>query len=197
MVVIGLTGGLGTGKSTVARMFGRLGAVVLDADAIAHDLLRPGTAAWRQVRRAFGAGLIRRGGSIDRGRLAGVVFRDARARRRLERILHPRVLRRLSGDVRRLTREGRVLAVVLDVPLLLEARASRRADVVIVVRASRAVQRRRLRAGRGWSQEEIGRRINAQWSLSAKAALADHVIDNGGTRAQTRAQVRRLWQQMM
>jgi dephospho-CoA kinase len=178
-------------------MFGQLGAAVLDADAIARELLRPGTAAWREVRRAFGERILRRDGSIDRARLAGVVFRDTRARRRLERILHPRVLRRLDADVRRLSRAGRTRAVVLDVPLLLEVGVAGRADAVVVVRAPRAAQRRRLRAGRGWSMEEIGRRINAQWSLSAKAALADHVIDNGGTRAQTRAQVRRLWQQMM
>ena len=197
MVVIGVTGSVGTGKSTVAAMFKRLGAAVVDADAIAHALMRPGRPAWREIARGFGRGVLTADRTIDRPRLASLVFRDGRRRARLERILHPRVMRELARRVRRLRRSGRVRAAVLDVPLLVEVGAHRVADALVVVTAPRRVQRARLSKRQGWSAEEIDARIGAQWQLSAKVALADHVVDNSDGVGATRTQVRRIWNQLV
>lgn len=197
MVVIGVTGGVGTGKSTVARMFQRLGAVVLDADALAHEAMEPNRPAWRRIVRAFGKGILNPDQTINRRRLAQRVFRDAEARRRLERIIHPQVLREIRLRIGRLRRARRTRAVALDVPLLIESGAARMADALVVVTAPPEVQRRRLARRHGWSAEETKRRIRAQWDLAAKAALADYVVDNSDGVDATRTQVRRIWKQLV
>ena len=197
MVVIGVTGGVGTGKSTVARMFRERGAVVLDADAVAHDAIEPGRPAWRDIVRAFGREVVRPDRRIDRKRLAAVVFADRRRRKRLEAIIHPRVLRRMAQEVRRLRRGGRCRAVVLEVPLMVETGAQRLVDALVVVTAPRAVQRERLKRAYGWSQQEVDARIAAQWDLAAKVALADHVIDNSDGAEATRTQVEQLWNRLV
>ena len=196
MLVIGVTGGLGTGKSTVARMFRKLGAVALDADAIAHQVMEPKRPAWRRIVEAFGPGILNGDLTVNRKRLAAIVFDDEDRRRRLERIIHPRVLRELKDRVRRAARSRRVPAVVLDVPLLLEAGAQHLVDALVVVTARPGVQRRRLRVRHGWSNAEIGARVAAQWKLSAKVALADYVVDNSDGVGTTRTQVKRIWNQL-
>ena len=196
MVVIGVTGGVGTGKSTVARCFQELGAVVLDADVMAHGLMQPRRAAWRRIKQAFGEGVLRPDRTIDRQLLASIVFRDARPRRELERILHPGVLRVIRQRLRALRRARKARAVVLDVPLLLEVGAQKLVDVLIVVTVPPEVQRSRLKAAVGWSDEETTARIRAQWDLAAKVALADYVVDNSGGVGATRTQVMRIWNQL-
>ena len=128
MVVIGVTGGVGTGKSTVAGMFRQLGAVVLDADVIARELIEPKRLGWRQVVKTFGEEILNDDQTVNRARLARVVFADEHKRKQLERIIHPRVLRVIKQQVHRLRRARRVPAAVLDVPLLLEAVAQQLAD---------------------------------------------------------------------
>ena len=194
MVVIGLTGGVGTGKSTVARMFAQRGAVVLDADAIAHELMRPRRAVWRRIIQRFGSGVLNADRTINRSRLAALVFRDQTKRRQLESLVHPPVLRRIRQDVARLRRAARVPAVVLDVPLLIEVEAHRAVDALVVVTAPRRVQQQRLRRKYGWSTRDMTARIAAQWTLSAKVALADFVVHNADGMNATRTQVTRIWQ---
>ncbi len=196
MVVIGVTGGFGTGKSTVAKLFAALGAAVLDADDLAHEAMAPGQPAWREIVAHFGRGMLRADRTIDRRRLATVVFQAPVARRRLEAMVHPRVLRRIRHALRQLRREGRVPAVVLDVPLLIEARVPRLVDTLIVVTAPAAIAARRLRQ-RGVTKVDIERRRAAQWDLSAKAALADYVVDNSDGLAQTRRQVEQVWNRLV
>jgi len=217
MVVIGVTGGVGTGKSTVAKMFRQLGAVVLDADAIAHQLMEPKRLCWRRVVECFGQEILNEDQSINRRRLADIVFRDAQRRRDLEAIIHPAVLRQIKQRLHRLGRSRlpgtarggqarlplgyrggqarRIRAVVLDVPLLVEVDAHGMADVLVVVTAPRQVQRTRL-AHRYGDPEEVDARIAAQMEVSAKAALADFVVDNAGTLDATRTQVKRIWEQL-
>ena len=195
MVVIGVTGGVGTGKSTVAGMFKALGAVVLDADMIAHQVMEPKRLAWRRIVKVFGRGVLNDDESINRRQLAGLVFRDDDSRRRLERIVHPQVLREIRSRLRRLRRSRKVPAVVLDVPLLVEVGAQGLVDALVVVTAPPQIQRARLKDTHGWSDEEIRARVAAQWELSAKAALADDVIDNAGGVDATRTQVKRIWNQ--
>jgi dephospho-CoA kinase len=192
MIVVGITGGVGTGKSTVAKMLKELGAEVIDADRLAHEAMQPRRAAWRRIVRRFGRTILTPDGSIYRPALGRLVFRDAKARRRLEAIIHPEVIRRTTIRVAQLRRQGRARVAVLDVPLLVEAGMHQLVDLLLVVRAPRSVQRRRLKA-RGWSDHEIRRRVAAQWTLSAKVALADVVIDNGNGLLKTRKQVKDLW----
>lgn len=196
MLVIGVTGGVGTGKSTVAGMFKRLGATVLDADVLAREVMEPKRLAWRQAVKAFGEEILNEDQTVNRQRLAAVVFADAQQRQQLERIIHPKVLRQITQQLHRLRRARRVRVVVLDVPLLIEAGVPGLVDVVVVVTAPPAVQRTRLHEKYRWAEEEIDARIAAQWKLSAKVALADHVVDNADGVDATRTQVKRIWNQL-
>ena len=193
MVVIGVTGGVGTGKSTVATMFKQLGAVVLDADAIAHQVMEPKRLAWRQIVKSFGEDILNDDQTVNRKQLAALVFHDEQSRKRLEAIIHPQVLRTIKQRLHRLRRSRRIRAVVLDVPLLVEAGAQGLADTLVVVTAPPEVQRARLREKYKWAEGEIDARIAAQWDVSAKAALADHVVDNSDGVDATRTQVKRIW----
>lgn len=197
MVVIGVTGGFGTGKSTVARMFKELGAVVLDADALSREATEPKRLAWRRIVKLYGPRVLNEDQTIDRRALAELVFSDEPARRRLEAMIHPQVIRRIKQQLHQLRRQRSVRAVVLDVPLLFEVGAEGLADAVVVVTAQAEVRARRLRKQAGWTQEAITRRDGAQWELSAKVALADYVVDNANGLEQTRTQVRRIWSQLV
>ena len=196
MIVVGVTGGLGTGKSTVARIFQQLGAVVLDADRIAHEVMRPKQLAWRRIVTTFGEQVLNDDQTINRALLARRVFREPAARVQLETIVHPQVIRHIRARLRQLSRNRRVRVVVLDVPLLAETGMHTMVDAVVVVSAPREVARERLIA-RGLNPEEAQRRIAAQWDLAAKVALADHVVDNADGMEHTRRQVKQLWNQLV
>ena len=195
MVVIGVTGGVGTGKSTVAHMFKQLGAVVLDADAMAHEAMEPKRLAWRRIVKTFGEDVLNDDQTINRRALAALVFQHAQRRAQLEAILHPPIWRLMKQHVQELKRSRRVRAVVLDVPLLVEAGAQGLVDALVVVTAPPQVQRERLTHKFGWSDEETDARIAAQWALSAKVAVADYVVDNGDGVDATRRQVKHIWNQ--
>ncbi len=197
--VIGLTGGLASGKSTVAAIFRQLGAVVISADALAREVMEPGMEAYREVVAAFGPEVLQPDGRIDRARLASRIYADPSARRRLNEITHPRIRALLRREVARLQRWLPADAIiVLDIPLLLDT-APRDAfplEGVIVVAVDEATQLARLRHREGIGEEEARRRLAAQRPLREKAAEADWVIDNSGTPEQTRRQVEELWQQL-
>ena len=196
MVVIGVTGGVGTGKSTVAGMFKQLGAVVLDADAIAHQAMEPKRLAWRRIVKQFSRDVLNPDETVNRRQLAARVFQDEQRRKQLERIIHPRVMHYIKQELHRLRRKRQVKTVVLDIPLLLEVGAQGLVDALVVVTAPPEVQRKRLKDKHGWSDEETDARIGAQWELSAKVALADHVVDNSDGVESTRTQVKRIWNQL-
>jgi len=196
MIVIGLTGGIGTGKSTVARMFAEHGAVVIDADQIAHEVIEPKRLAWRKIIKTFGEEFLNEDQTINRKMLGRLVFRDAQARQQLETIVHPQVIRRVRQQLHRLGRDRRVKVVVLDVPLLVETSSQSLVDALVVVTAPPEVQRQRLRE-RGLSEQEVATRTAAQWDVTAKAALADYVVDNSDGLEQTWRQVKRLWSKLL
>ncbi len=196
MVILGLTGAMGSGKSTAARLFGKLGARVLDADELAHEVMRPGKLAARKIVNAFGDDVLNPDESIHRKKLADRVFNDPEALATLEAIVHPRVIRVVKERLKRLARNRRVRMVVLDVPLLFESGMDQFVDHTVVVNTPPEVARARLRA-RGMSEEEITRRSAAQLDPSAKVALADFVIDNSGGLEKTRRQVSELWLQLV
>lgn len=187
---------MGTGKSTVAKILQELGARVLDADVVAHEVMEPKRLAWRRIVETFGKDLVHEDGTINRRALGERVFRDPEARRQLEAIVHPHVIRQIKEHLSRLKRNRRVRVVVLDVPLLVEAGLQELVDVLVVVTAPPEVQRERLLA-KGLSGSAIAQRIAAQMKLSAKVELADEVIDNGDGLRQTRTQVSALWSKLL
>lgn len=187
---MGLTGGVGSGKSAVARILARRGARVVDCDRIVAGILRrPRVVA--AVRRTWGAD-VTPGGRVDKARLARAVFGNAGALRRLERIVHPPTLREIARRLRRARRAG-ARAAVLDAPLLLETGLDARCDRVLFVAAPAAVRERRVRARRGWAPGERAARERRQWPLAEKRRRADAIIDNAGNLAATRRQVDRFW----
>jgi len=197
-IVIGLTGGIGSGKSTVSRMLAERGAVVIDADRVVHELQAPGMPMLGELARAFGPEVLDAGGALDRKGLAAIAFRDDEARARLNAIVHPQVgvefARRLAAAIR-----DDAPLVVLDIPLLIENRRAGRPGAsqsemaaIVVVWVPRETQIERTMARDACTREEAESRVRAQLSLDEKRAVADHVIDNSGSLEETRRQVEAL-----
>ena len=176
MILVGLTGGIATGKSTVAQMFKRCGAVVIDADQLARDVVRPGKPAWRDIVSLFGKNVLNSNGSINRQALGAIVFGDRRKLRRLERIIHPRVAREQRRLTRHIAERTPRAVVVYEVPLLFESGAHKRVDKIIVVTADRGTQIARLKRRNGLSRQEALRRIDNQMALARKVSRADAVL---------------------
>jgi len=192
MLVVGLTGGIATGKSTVAAMFAARGAAVVDTDRIAHALQEPGQPCHRRIVEAFGPEALDGQGRIDRRRLGGRVFADASARQRLEAIMHPAIREACENAIRAAEASGTKVCIV-DAALILEAGRRDRFHRIVVVAAPEDVQVERLARSRGLTAAEARQRLASQWPTAAKAALADFVIDNGGDLAHTEEQVARVY----
>ena len=196
MIVIGLTGSFGTGKSTVARMFKELGARVLDADTIAHNLIRPGRDSWRKIVRWFGPDILNRNQTINRDKLAKIVFRKRQDLRKLEEIIHPLVVREIAGRLGKIENSRKDEIVVIDAPLLIEVGLAKKVDTLIVVKLNRIEQIARSLKQKGISRAQILKRIRSQLPLSKKIAIADYVIDNNGRKNDTRRQVKKIWEEI-
>lgn len=192
MKVIGLAGGIGTGKSTVSRFLAELGAVVIDSDRVGHECLRPGGEVWRQVVAAFGRDILGPGDEIDRARLGQIVFSDARARARLNRIMHPAIREVVESRLDECRRQG-VAVVVLEVPLLLGSDWTEMVDEVWVTVAAGDTVLRRLEERSGLSVEQAQARIDAQLPVQEQAGRADVVIDTGCSLEELKAKVAKLW----
>ena len=189
MLRIGLTGGIGAGKSTVSRLLVERGAVLIDADRLAREVVEPGTPGLAAVVEAFGQQVLADDGSLDRAGLAAVVFADPEARRRLDDIVHP-LVRRRAAELLAAAPEDAV--VVQDVPLLVETGQAGSHDLVLVVEADLDTRVRRL-VGRGLSEDDARARIAAQATDEQRRAVADVVLDNSGTVEELEAQVDRFW----
>jgi dephospho-CoA kinase len=192
MLVVGLTGGIATGKSTVAAMFAAHGAAIVDADRIAHALQEPGQACYRRIVEAFGAEILDASGRINRRRLGAQVFADPTARQRLEAILHPAIRETCQAEIRAAFASGRTVCVV-DAALILEAGQQDRFHTIVLVSAPEHVQVDRLMRTRGLTEAEARQRIESQWTTAAKVALAEFVIDNSENLEETEAQVARIY----
>lgn len=191
MLLVGLTGGIGAGKSTVAGLLGSKGAIVLDADAIVRDLQRPGTEVHRRIVGLLGRDVVRPSGELDRRRIAERVFGDDDVLASLNAIVHPEVMRVIADRLEQLKDSDAV--VVLDVPLLVEVGGGEGLDVVVVVDAAEHVRVGRLERDRGMRPEDTRARIAAQATTEERAALADVIVRNDGDEADLRAQVDALW----
>ena len=177
MVLVGLTGGIATGKSTVARMFTRCGAVVIDADELARDVVKPGKPAWREIVKMFGKTVLNPDRTINRQALGTIVFKSQSTLRRLEHIIHPRVAREQARLTRQAERNNPKAVIIYDVPLLFEAGIDKRVDTVIVVTTNRETQIARLKKRNDFSRAEAIRRIRSQMPLTLKVRRADFVLE--------------------
>lgn len=196
MVVAGLTGGIATGKSTVAAIFEEAGARLIDADRIAREAVRKGSPAHRDIVAHFGMDVLLGDGEIDRKRLAAIIFNNPAAQRALEHIVHPQVKREVDRRAALIRRQAPDALIILDIPLLFEAGMQRGLDAVIVVYAPEHLQLARLMARDGLTEPEALARIRAQMPIESKRALATRVIDNSGSREQTRQQALEIYRQL-
>ena len=195
MRVIGLTGGIGSGKSTVSQFLAELGAVILDADKVGHEALQPGTEPWREVVAAFSEQIVTPDGGIDRERLGKIVFENPESLSRLNRILHPWIYGMVEAQLGEYRREGADV-VVLEVPLLLEAGWTSLVDEVWVTVAPESTVLRRLRDRTGLSKLESLARIHSQLSSEERANHAYIVIDTDCSLDELKAKVKELWEKL-
>jgi len=192
MRVIGLTGGIASGKSTVAKILERMGAVVIDADALSREVVTPGEAAYEAILAEFGERIVNPDRTINRSALGEIVFADPGARNRLERITHPAIGRRADQNLAELRRQG-VPLVFYMAPLLIESGASARVDEIWIIYADPATQLHRLVERDGMSRDRALQRIAAQMPMDEKKKYGRVVIDNRGSLEETEQQVREIW----
>ena len=191
-LLVGLTGSIATGKSTVSAMFRALGCVVLDADVLARDVVAPGEPALAQIVHEFGRDVLQPDGTLDRKKLGAVVFGDPARRKRLEQITHPAIRERFLRHLAELEARGFDGIVLWDAPVMIETGGHRAMEKLVVVATAEATQQARLQARDGIDAADAARKIGSQMPVAEKAKLADYVIDNTGDRATTEARVREV-----
>lgn len=195
-MVVGLTGGLGTGKSLVAKEFKRLGAHIVDADGIAREVTRPGTPAYAGIKKEFGPGFIAPDGAIDRKALATLVFSDPERLKRLNEITHPAIIREIEARVEAIKKDHPGGIIVVDAPLLIEVGLEKKMDRVVVVYADEKTQLKRIMERDGLEREEAQRRMGAQMPVKKKVEFADFVIDGNGSVEETVGSVKGVYERL-
>ena len=195
-LLVGLTGGIATGKSTVSDVFRRLGCEIIDADVLAREVVRPGEPAHAAIIAEFGRGVLNPDGTLDRKRLGAIVFADPDKRKRLEAITHPAIRERFARRLQELAERGFAGLAIFDAPVMIESGNYAAMDRLVVVVTDEATQRARA-VGRDGDREDVERRIASQMPLAEKARLADHVIDNSGDREATARRVRQVHAALM
>lgn len=196
MLIVGLTGGIASGKSLVSRVFKDLGAHIIDADRIVHELLAPGEPVWEEVVKYFGRDVLQPDQCIDRRRLGEIVFRDGEKRAWLNRCIHPRVFDVYQAHVRRLRQAAGSAVVVFDAALLIETGYHNKMDRVVVVYAGPEQQLKRLRERDRFTEDEALARIRSQMPLGEKREHADFVIENTGDREETERRARAVFAEL-
>ena len=195
MKVIGLTGGIGSGKSTVSQLLAELGAVILNADEVGHEAFKPDTEIWRKVVAAFGRQIVTPNGNIDRKKLGNIVFGNPESLSQLNQIMHPRMYALVKAQLEEYRRQG-TRVVVLEAPLLLEADWTSLVDEVWVTTAPQATVLKRLKERSGMSQAESLTRIHSQLSSAERARHADVVINTDCDLDELKSKVTELWQRL-
>lgn len=196
MLLVGLTGGIASGKSLVAETFSQLGAVVIDADKISHRLIEPGKIGYQKVIDCFGREVLNEDCTINRTKLARIVFADAGARKKLEGILHPQIIEQAKEEIAEIKSSRVKDLVIVDGALLIETGSQSLVNKLIVVTAKPKVQVERLMKRDGLTRDEAETRISAQLPLKEKVKFADYVIDNEGTKERTRSQTQEVWRRL-
>lgn len=192
-MIIGVTGSFGSGKTTVAGIFKSFGAKLIDADKIAHRIIKPGSKVYKKIIAAFGKDILKDNKTIDRDKLAHLVFNNKSLLRTLNKITHPRIISLIKGQIR----ADRSKIIVLDAPLLIEAGLGDWVDKIIVVKLSRAQQIQRLLNKPYLTKSEVSKRIAAQMPLRKKMRLADFIINNNGTIKATKRQVEKIFKKLI
>ncbi len=195
MKIVGVTGGIGAGKSVATRILADLGAVVIDADRVGHETYLPGTRGWDQVVAEFGRGVVAADGAIDRKRLGALVFADPAKLARLNAIVHPLIRDAVAARIAAEQTAARAPAIVIEAALLVEAKWDALVDEVWLVTARREVIEQRLAAQRGFDRAAIGARMRAQLDDEERAAHADVIVDNSGSLDALRARLTTLWRE--
>ena len=196
MLIVGLTGGVASGKTTVSEVLREEGATLIDADQIARELVQPQTPAWQELVRAFGNEILDQGGSIHRQKLASLIFSNPRQRSLLNRILHPRIKEEIGRRLKGIRETDPQAIVVIDSPLLIETGRHRDMDKVIVVVCTEAQQIERLKRRNQLSEEQARAMLSSQMSLKEKTTMADYVIGNEGTPEETRQKARNVFKEL-
>ena len=196
MIVVGLTGGVATGKSSVARLFQDCGAIVIDADVLAREAVEPGRPAWRGIVRVFGKKVLQSDRTLDRRTVGRIVFGNRAKLKQLGAIVHPRVAREQNRLTREIARKDPDTVIIYDAPVLIEAGAHKRMNKIIVVAADQATQIKRLCSRSHFSRAEALRRIRSQLPLAQKVKLADYVIDGTLSFEQTKNEVQRIYAEL-
>ena len=191
-IILGITGGFGSGKSTVAGFFKTFGAEVIDADKLSHECIAPGGKCYNKAIKTFGAKILKGVKKIDRVKLGRIVFDDKKLLNKLNNIIHPEVIKVIRGRIKK----SKSKVIVLDVPLLIESGLINLADKLIVVKIKKDVQIKRVKIKTSLTESGILRRINSQIPLRVKARLADFVIDNSGTIRKTKEQAKHIWKSL-
>jgi dephospho-CoA kinase len=193
--VIGLTGGIGSGKSTVSKFLAELGAVIIDADKIGHEVYRPDTDTWRQLVKTFGSGILAADNTVDRKKLGAIVFGNRQELQRLNAIIHPQITAEIKKRIAEYRRRG-VKVIILDAPVLLEANAENLVDEVWVVVADEGNVIKRAVARTGLTEQQIRDRIRLQLQNAERTKNARVVINNNGTPEDLRGKIQELWEQI-
>ena len=196
MTTIGLTGGIACGKSTVARMFERLGAEVISADKISREISKPGSESFEQIVAAFGPNSVEEDGSLNRKWIGNRIFADLQARERLEEITHPLILKEIQERVENIRLINISKCVVVEVPLLFEANFQSRFDKIVVVSSTKETQTARLMQRDGLDEIGSDLRIQSQWPLAEKCSRADYVVQNDGSLDDLEKEIIRVWQEL-
>lgn len=196
MLNVGLTGGIACGKSTVVQMFVLLGAHLIDFDKLAHEVQEPGRPAWKEIVRYFGKDILKQDETIDRNRLAQIVFADKKELKALNNIVHPLVFNLWQTRLDKIKRKEEHAIVLSDVPLLFEGKMQNLFDLTILVLISPEEQIYRLMARNSLSRDEAQIRLKSQMPIADKIGLADIVIDNQGNVSQTKEKVAKIWRQL-
>ena len=198
VLIVGLTGGIVSGKSTVARMFRQLGADIIDADNIARAIVQPGEKAWKNIVHYFGKEILKDNQEINRKELARIVFTDKEKLEKLNKITHPEIVAIIKNKIEEMrskdSSDGTIC--IVEVPLLFEANLEGMMDKIIVVYLNREEQVKRLLIRNSLTQEEAINRIDSQIPMEKKLKKADYVIDNGASLGHTRIQVKQIWQEL-
>jgi len=196
-LLVGLTGGIATGKSTVSALLRQLGCEIIDADLLAREVVEPGRPAWTTIVAEFGQDVVTGDGALDRKKLGALVFANPERRRRLEAITHPAIRERFQARLDELAEHGFTGIVVFDAAVMIESGNYKNMDRLVVVVTDEPTQMARLRGRDGTDDAEGRRKIASQMPLAEKAKLADYVIDNSGDRHATAEQVRRVFAALM
>ena len=193
MLVVGLTGGIASGKSVVSKILGDLGALVIDADGVSREIMVPHTECWEHLVSSFGKEIVREDLTIDREKLADLVFNNPTKRAKLNSVVHPVIMKRIEERLETIKEEEPETIVVIDAALLIETGMYKRYDKLVVVYAGEETQLKRLMARDGMSRDEAQRRIDSQLPLREKIKLADFVIENKGSLKKTKGEVEKVF----